>query len=127
MLSKFGRKTLLQLGTIVFVISNVIISIGFMINSNVGNAFVIIGLVIFMANFGLTLGPVVWLCIPEIIEPDRVPIAVGSNWGSTSIIIFLFPILSSSIGQWPLFMFFAGWCTVSFFVTQKFFIETKGK
>lgn len=63
-----------------------------------GDAFILIGLIVFMATFGLSLGPVVWVLIPEIIEPEKVPIAVGSNWASAAIVMILFPILNSALG-----------------------------
>jgi len=66
-LSRVGRKTILQAGVIFGAISNGIIAVGFFIhdsNTDVGNVLILLGLVIFMANFGLTLGPVVWLYIP---------------------------------------------------------------
>jgi hypothetical protein len=62
-----GRKTILQFGTLVGVISLFMIGIGFIIKDNadtVANVMIIGGLIIFMADFGLSLGPVVWLYIP---------------------------------------------------------------
>ena len=66
LLTKFGRKTLLQLGTVLAAFCLLIIALGFFIqdsSQNVANALIVIGLVIFMANFGLSLGPLVWLYI----------------------------------------------------------------
>lgn len=65
-LAKFGRKIILQFGTLTSVISLLMVAIGFLIKSSAtsaGNILIIVGLVIFMANFGLSLGPVVWLYI----------------------------------------------------------------
>ena len=67
LLAKFGRKTILQIGTLVAGLSLVLIAVGFLNQSfpdEVKNSLIIIGLVIFMANFGLSLGPIVWLYIP---------------------------------------------------------------
>lgn len=67
LLKSVGRKTILQIGTIVGAVSTGIIGIGFFIhdsNADIGNVFILLGLVVFMANFGLSLGPVVWLYIP---------------------------------------------------------------
>ncbi len=66
LLASVGRKKILLIGTMVGAISNGIIGIGFFIhdsNADVGNVFILFGLVVFMANFGLSLGPVVWLYI----------------------------------------------------------------
>jgi hypothetical protein len=51
-----------------------------------------------------------------------------ANWISTSIVMILFPYLSNALpNPAPLFLFFAVWCTIFFFVNQKYVIETKGK
>ena len=55
------------------------------------------GLVVFMANFGLTLGPVVWLYIPEIVQPNIVPFSTGMNWTGTSLVLLLFPIVKKGL------------------------------
>lgn len=97
LLSRIGRKTILQIGTIVGAISTGIIAIGFFIhdsNTDVGNVFILLGLVIFMANFGLSLGPVVWLYIPEIVQPNIVPFSTGVNWGGAALVMLLFPIIT---------------------------------
>jgi len=71
------------------------IAIGFFIkdSSSAGNGLIIAGLLIFMANFGVSLGPVVWLYIPEIVEPKIIPFSTMANWASCTFIIILFPIL----------------------------------
>ena len=53
-----------------------------------------VGLFMFMAAFGLSLGPVVWLYIPEIVQPKIIPYSTASNWISASIVIILFPIIT---------------------------------
>jgi hypothetical protein len=48
----------------------------------------------FMAVFGLSLGPVVWLYILEIVQPKIVPYSTAGDWISASIVIILFPIIT---------------------------------
>jgi hypothetical protein len=77
-------------------VSTGIIGVGFFIhdsNTDVGNAFILTGLVIFMANFGISLGPVVWLYIPEVVQPSIVPFSTGINWGGAALVMLLFPII----------------------------------
>jgi hypothetical protein len=91
---------------------------------------IIFGLFIFMAIFGMTLGPVVWLYIPEIVNPKVIPVSTMFNWIANLLIVLLFPIIRSSLpGQNPamMFVFFGAWCMASFFFNAKFLIETKGK
>ena len=94
----------------------------------IGPVMILIGLVVFMADFGLSLGPVVWLYIPEILEPDLIPFSTGANWGAATLITILFPILKSAFGTpAPLFLFYAAYCLLGFLFSQKYVIETKGK
>lgn len=86
------------------------------------------GLIVFMADFGLSLGPVVWLYIPEILEPNLIAFSTLANWTTASLITILFPILKKAFGTpAPLFLFYAAYSTVGFIFSQKFVIETKGK
>lgn len=131
LLMKLGRKQILQAGTFVGVISLVMIGIGFFIQDSsktFSNVLILGGLFVFMANFGLSLGPIVWLYIPEILEPSRISISTMANWASASLITILFPIIKDALGTSAyLFLFYAVYCTVGFFINQKYVIETKGK
>ena len=70
LLIKLGRKTILQFGLLSVTISNLLASIGFGLqymseyNSTVSLVFILIGLIIFMMTFSLSLGPIIWLYIP---------------------------------------------------------------
>ena len=130
LLTRLGRKTILQTGTLGGTVSLIFIALGFAIKESyldLANGLVLAGLALFMANFGMSLGPVVWLYIPEILEPKYIPISTLANWAGAAAVMFLYPILSKSLGPVPLFLFFAIWCAVSFFFGQKFIVETKGK
>lgn len=54
---------------------------------------IVFGIVLFMANFGFTLGPVVWVYLPEIVQPKVMPYATMVNWASAAIVILLFPVV----------------------------------
>ncbi len=96
LLSKVGRKTLLQVGTALGAFATGIIAIGFFVkdsNSDLGSGFILFGLVVFMANFGISLGPVVWLYIPEIVQPNIISFSTGANWGAAALVMLFFPII----------------------------------
>jgi len=62
-LHRVGKKTLLQVGTLILAISLLFISIGFFILSSVYTAatvLIIFGLIIFNLTFGLTFGAIIW-------------------------------------------------------------------
>lgn len=99
---QFGRKSILQFGTLCAGISNILLFIGFFLQKHTdskdsGQLFVLLGLFFYMAVFGVSLGPVVWLYIPEIVQPKIVPFSTATNWISASLIILLFPILSDNV------------------------------
>jgi hypothetical protein len=127
-----GRKQILQAGTAVSVLSLVLIGIGFFLSGDstksISNVLIIGGLIIFMANFGLSLGPIVWLYIPEILEPDLIAFSTGANWATATLITILFPIIKDALGTAAyLFLFYAFYSLLGFFFNQKYVIETKGR
>jgi hypothetical protein len=87
---------MLLIGCVGAAVSTGIISIGYFIkddNSDLGSGFILTGLVIFMANFGISLGPVVWLYIPEVVQPGVVPYSTGINWAGAATVMIFFPII----------------------------------
>jgi hypothetical protein len=121
------------MGTVFGAITTALIGIGFLIrdsNEDAGNIMILLGLVLFMANFGLSLGPVVWLYIPEVVQPSIIPFSTGINWAGAALVMLLFPIIKKELpNENPsyLFFFFSIWCVVSFVINAKYTIETKGK
>lgn len=119
LLTKLGRRTILLYGALFEGIACGLIMIGFLVGetSDGGKTLILMGLFLFMAVFGLSLGPVVWLYIPEIVQPKIVPYSTASNWISASLVIILFPIATEDLlGGNPgvLFIFFTVWCLGSF-------------
>ncbi len=133
LLTKMGRKILFQYGCVGASASCLLIAFGFWTKDtshDLGLALIIIGLFLFMANFGLTLGPVVWVYLPEIVQSSVLPYATATNWGTASVITLMFPVIKDQLPKknpaW-LFMFFALWCGLSFVFNKKFLIETRNK
>ena len=70
LLSRKGRVIILNIGTLVAALSLTLISLGFIFKSGIpdlGTTFIMLGLFVYMLNFGVSLGPVVWLYIAEIV------------------------------------------------------------
>ena len=89
-----------------------------------------IGMIIFMANFGLSYGPIVWLYIPEIVEPNIIPFSTMTNLIGATICIMVFPLIKNALPENNpayLFLLFLIWCFVALFVNWKFMVETKDK
>ena len=85
-------------------------------------------LILFMTIFGLTLGPIVWMYVPEIIPAKTVPMATMMNWMSSSTAIIMTPFITKANGNNPFPVFFIlGTATVLlFFVNLALMVETKG-
>lgn len=133
LLARFGRKPLLQLGVVTAGIACATTGVGFLLQENyyeTSEKLIIVGLFVFMGNFGLSLGPVVWLYVPEIVEPEVVPFTTAANWISASLIVILFPIVSDHLlsgNPSALFLFFGVWCLGSVVFNQRFVVETQNK
>jgi hypothetical protein len=54
-------------------------------------------IMLFNIVFGLTLGPVVWLYIPEIAPPILVPFATAIYWFGCSICVIAAPIITEQM------------------------------
>lgn len=61
---KLGRKTLIQIGSLVIGSLLLVIAVCFIVNSKISNNIVVSCLFVYMMVFGFTLGPVVWMYIP---------------------------------------------------------------
>ena len=80
-------------------------------------------------TYGVTLGPVVWLYVPEIIPAKVVPFATMLNWTGASICVLLTPIVIKINHGDPdvVFYFFGGITLLFFFINALLLVETKGK
>lgn len=100
LLTRYGRKTILQVGTLGAGVANLVIALGFFISEShpsLSVGLVLTALFYYMANFGLSLGPIVWMYIPEIVEPSFLPFSTMVNWGGSALSILLFPIIKARL------------------------------
>lgn len=89
----------------------------------------------FVLGYAITLGPISWLYLAEIMTEIGMGLAVAINWLIVIWISFL-PTIANSVdpsnGEFnhqtdmsPFFFIFGGWCIVSFFLINLFVKETK--
>lgn len=93
LLSRFGRKPLLQIGTLITIVSLSLITAGFFLDSYTGNIIVIVGIFVWMIAVGLAMNPIIWLYIAEIVEPTFITFPTMVNWLFAVLVGILFPIL----------------------------------
>ncbi len=133
---KFGRKPLLYIGSIGMIIGFLLLAVSLQTNS-VG-VISLIGVLMFIASFALSMGPVVWVLLSEMfpnkIRSVAMSVAVAAQWAANYIVSQSFPVImesevnNSSLwnGALPYYIFIT-FIIIIVFVTYKFIPETKGK
>jgi len=128
LIDRVGRKQLLMYGSAGMAISLFVISIAFNMEET-NSVVLLIFLLMYVASFAISLGPVVWVIMSELF-PNHVrgiATAIGSMslWIADYIISQFFPTLLSSIGASSTFIIFAILSVFTFFFTWKKVPETK--
>lgn len=129
-IDQLGRKPLLIIGTMGMLIS--LTTIGFLFSIGVAEGILlIVFILIFIACFAFSLGPVVWVLLSEIyptkIRGRAMSIATVATWIGTSIIGQLIPVSLEGIGSSFTFWIFALFCLPTLYIGWKIMPETKGK
>ena len=131
---RYGRKLLLRWGCIICLIQQFSIFI-LIIISDENNPNFFIGILIkaivlsFFFTFGMTLSPVCWIFIAEVVNDKGVSICGISAWGCNFALGFLFPfaVSCSFIKIQGTFLFFSIWLLFGYFFINKYVKETFGK
>ena len=96
------------------------------------NAFlVLIGILLFIGSFAISLGPVTWALLSEIF-PNRVrglAISIAGTFNAlvSTIVITIFPIELATIGTGTSFLIFGILCAGGLLFVLRYIPETKGK
>jgi MFS family permease len=91
----------------------------------------VVALVVFIASFAFSMGPIVWTLISEI-YPNRVrgraiSVATAVNWLAAFLVAQFFLSIVDAIGESTTFFLFAALCVVSFVFVWRLVPETKGR
>ncbi len=129
-IDKIGRKPLLMTGTSGMLISLLVIGLLFKLNMAEG-FLLLLFILVFIACFAFSLGPVVWVLLSEIyptkIRGRAMSIATVATWIGTSVIGQLIPVSLEGIGPAPTFWIFALFCLPTLYIGWKIMPETKGR
>ena len=133
---KFGRKPLLYIGSLGMMVGFLIL--GITLQQNSVGVLSLIGVLLFIASFALSMGPVVWVLLSEMF-PNRIrsvamSVAVAAQWATNYIVSQSFPMVMGSEtnnsqpwnGSLPYFIFIV-FILIIIYVIYKFIPETKGK
>ena len=133
---KLGRKPLLYIGSVGMLIGFLLLG-GTLMSGNVG-ILSLIGVLMFIASFAMSMGPVVWVILSEMFPNNMrsvaMSIAVAAQWAANYVVTQSFPLVAESEvnkseywnGSLPYFIFSVFILAIIFF-TYKYIPETKGK
>ena len=137
---RFGRRPLLLSGLVGMTVSLAAVGMSFAALENqpegatsttVGGIVTVIALVVFIASFAFSMGPIVWTLISEI-YPNRVrgraiSVATAANWLSAFLVSQFFLSVVDAIGESTTFFLFSALCIASFVFVYRLVPETKGR
>lgn len=130
LIDKVGRKVLLLVGSAAMTICLAVIGIAFHTGYTSG-PLVLIFILIYVAAFAVSLGPVVWVVMSEIF-PNRIrgkatAIASMALWAADYLVSQAFPPMLASAGPAITFWSFGLMALITFVFTWRVIPETKGK
>jgi SP family xylose:H+ symportor-like MFS transporter len=133
---KWGRKPLVIAGSLGMLTGFLLLGVSLM-TQKVGMVS-LIGILMFIGSFALSMGPVVWVVLSEMFPNSMrsvgMSIAVAAQWASNYLVSQSFPMVAESQtnleGTWngslPYFLFIV-FITLIIWFTWKYIPETKGK
>ena len=101
-IDRLGRRKLYFIGVAGIAVSLISMGLGFMI-PDVSKWFLVISMLVYIAFFAISLGPLGWLIITEVF-PTKVrgigaSIGSLSNWGFNTLVVWTFYKMASAIGS----------------------------
>lgn len=128
-IDKTGRRNLLLTGSLLLFLDCVFLAIA--VYFNLKGIYVFAGILIFIAIFCATLGPVLWVLLSEIfpnkIRDAAMSVATLSVWTSNFFTITLFPVMKANFGLGGTFLIHAGICLMYFLFIKIWIPETNGQ
>ena len=139
-IDRLGRRPLLFAGLTGMAVSLALVGISFAAFSNtpagpttvtVGGVLTLVALIVFIASFAFSLGPITWTMIAEI-YPNRVrgkavSLATAVNWGAAFLVTQFFLSIVNAIGEATTFFLFSALCVVTFLWAYFTVPETRGR
>ena len=126
---RLGRRKLMIIGALGLAI--VYLTLGTCYFMEIKGSFMVLLVVLAIACYAMTLGPVAWVLIAELF-PSRVrAVAVATCtfalWVGSTTLTYTFPLMNNSLGSYGTFWIYALICAVSFIYFFRVLPETKGK
>lgn len=129
-IDKFGRKPLLIAGASGMAVSLFILAIAFYMHE-FGGYLILAFVLIYIASFAMSLGPVTWVFVAEIypnrIRSEAMSVAVVFLWAAVFVVSFTFPYMLNVFGGGTAFLIFGIMCIIYLIFLFTKVPETKGK
>ncbi len=128
LIDRMGRKSLMYIGSVGYIISLAMVAYGFKTEASAGfNLFFILT---FIASHAVGQGAVIWVFISEIF-PNSVRAAgqawgTGTHWVFAALITMLGEVVIEAFPGWTVFAFFAAFMVLQLMFTHFIMPETKG-
>jgi len=130
-IDRVGRKPLLLVGLVGMTISLVILGAAFAFSglSGIISWVTLAGLMLYIASFAVSFGPILWVMLPEIfpLKARGTGVSALSNWGANFVVAQAFLPLVALIGRSAVFWILAVICIVAALFIQFLVPETKGR
>jgi sugar porter (SP) family MFS transporter len=140
---KVGRKPLLLVGLVGMGLSLAVVGVAFgslddithsttaASGTSTAGIVTLVALIVYIASFAFSLGPVVWTVINEVfprsVRGRGVAFATAVNWGSAWLVSQFFLTLVDGVGESGTFLLFAACCVLAFVWVARSVPETKGR
>jgi sugar porter (SP) family MFS transporter len=130
LIDRIGRRRLLLIGFAGTAIGLGMIAVGAATEAAALDVVAMLGLVIFIASFAVSLGPLPWVMMSELfplkVRGLGMSLASVTNWGFNFLVVFSFPILIGAVGLAGIFAAYALVCAVGMLFTLRLVPETSG-
>jgi SP family galactose:H+ symporter-like MFS transporter len=129
-IDRIGRRSLLVIGFLGTAVSLAAIAVAASSGSGDLGWVALIGLVVYIAAFAISIGPLPWIMMAEVfplsVRGPGMGLASVANWGFNALVVFSFPVLLQAVGLSVVFGLFAIVCALGVFFTLRFVPETRG-
>jgi SP family arabinose:H+ symporter-like MFS transporter len=126
----FGRKPLLVGGALGMTVSLLILAGAFYLQQ-FGGFLVLMFVLVYIASFAASMGPVTWVLVAEIypnrLRSEAMSIAIVSLWIGCFVVSLTFPYMLNVLGGGAAFLVFACMCIIFLVFILLKVPETKGK
>jgi len=128
LIDKMGRKSLMYIGSIGYILSLLMVAYGF--KTGASAEFNLFFILTFIASHAVGQGAVIWVFISEIF-PNSVRAAgqawgTGTHWVFAALITMLGEVVIDAFPGWTIFAFFAAFMLLQLLFTHFMMPETKG-